>query len=89
MRLLSWTLTIVFALAGLALRADGGWLGLTDPRLVDSLATGCFLFALLTCPFLWARAYGLMPRPLQVPAKERMLMGLALVLAAPLLLPWH
>ena len=89
MRLIMWTLTIVFALAGLALRADQGALFAPYVYLGDYFMKGSFVLAVLCCPFLWARSYGIMPRGLQVPGKERMMMALALILAVPLFLPWH
>ncbi len=89
MRPIMWTLTIIFALAGLALRADDGSWFAPYVYLGDYFAKGCFILAVLCCPFLWARSYGLMPRGLQVPGRERMMLALALVLAVPLILPWH
>ncbi len=84
MRLIMWTLTIIFALAGLALRADqGAWFG-AYAYLGDYFMKGFFILATHCCPFLRARSYGFMPRGLQVPGKERMMLALALILAVPL-----
>lgn len=89
MRLIMWIMTITFSLAGLALRADhGAWLGL-GPQLTELFSRGLLLLAALACPFLWARSYGLVPRSLQIPGKQRLMMGLALLLAVPLILPWN
>lgn len=89
MKLLSWTLTILFALAGLALRDDGGqgFVAMSG-SLSLVLAKGCFLLAFLACPFIWARPDGLAPDALAIPGKNRFMMGLALVIAAPLILRW-
>ena len=88
MRLIMWIVTIAFALAGLALRADhGAWLG-PAAYLGDWISRGFFILAFLACPFLWARSYGFMPRALQIPGKQRLMLGLALVIAAPLILPF-
>lgn len=87
MRMISWTFTVIFALAGLTMWADHGHL--LGPRLGDYATKGLFFLAILTCPFLWARSYGFLPRPLQIPAKQRMMLGLAMILAIPLVLPWY
>ncbi len=89
MRLIMWILTIAFALAGLALRADDGWWFGADAWLGDTVMKDCFVLALLACPFLWARSYGFVPRPLQVPGSQRFMMALAMILAIPLILPWQ
>lgn len=83
MRPLLWSLTIVLALAGLALWASGGFAGARD------VARGLGLLALLACPFLWTRPDGLVPDGLALPGRRRLLLGLALLLAAPLILPWQ
>jgi hypothetical protein len=88
MRLIMWIITIALALTGLALRADhGAWLG-GAAYLGEWLSRGCFILAVLACPFLWTRSYGLVPRPLQVPGRHRMMLALALIVAAPLILPF-
>jgi len=89
MRLIMWILTIAFALAGLALRAEGASWFAPYSYLAVYFFKGCFFIAALACPFLWARSYGLMPRGLQVPGKPRFMMALACILAIPLVLPWH
>jgi hypothetical protein len=89
MRLIMWILTVAFALAGLALRADGAFWFAPYSYLAVYFMKGCFLIALLACPFIWARSYGLAPRGLQVPGKERFMMALAAILAIPLILPWQ
>lgn len=89
MRLIMWIVTIIFALAGLALRADGASLFAPYSYLAVYFFKGCFLIAALACPFLWARSYGLVPRALQMPGKERLMVALAAILAIPLILPWH
>lgn len=82
MRLLMWLTTILFALAGLALRAQPPLPG------AAMLGAGAFLLAGLACPLLWARPSGLVPDALAIPGKRRLLLALALILAAPLILPW-
>jgi hypothetical protein len=89
MRLIMWILTVAFALAGLALRADGASWFAPYAYLNVYFYKGCFFIAAMACPFLWARSYGFMPRGLQVPGKERFMMALAAILAIPLILPWH
>ncbi len=90
MRLIMWILTIVFLLAGLALQADdGSWFGPSLAYLQDDVVKGFFFLAALACPFLWARSYGFVPRPLMIPGTQRFMMGLTLILAIPLVLPWH
>ena len=89
MRMIMWTLTIIFSLAGLTLWQDhGASLGL-GPYVGELVAKSLFFFAVLACPFLWARSYGFVPRMLQVPGKERLFMALALLFAFPLFIPWH
>jgi hypothetical protein len=89
MRMLMWTLTIIFSLAGLTLWVDhGASLGF-GPHLGELFAKGLFFLAFLACPFLWAFSYGFVPHTLQVSGKSRFFMGLAVILAVPLVLPWH
>ena len=83
MRLLMWTLTIAFALTGLSLWADGGFVGAHD------VARGLGLFAVLSCPFFWSRPDGLVPDPIAISGKSRLMLCLALLLATPLMLPWQ
>jgi hypothetical protein len=89
MRLIMWIIAILSALAGLALRADGGF-GVAAPANVYApwIAQGLFIVAILACPFLWAPRYQLVPRALAPTGKQRFLLVLALILATPLLLPW-
>lgn len=82
MRFLMWIFTIAFALAGITVRAAGGFY---PDRPVEK---GLFLLAFLACPFLWARPDGFMPDALAVPGKHRFALALALILSAPLILPW-
>ncbi|HZV18984.1 MAG TPA: hypothetical protein VFF84_09885 [Sphingobium sp.] len=83
MRLLMWSLTITFALAGLALWGDGGFVG------ADVVARMLGLLALLACPFFWTRPDGLVPDEISLPGKQRLMLGLALLVATPLILPWQ
>lgn len=83
MRLTMWILTVMFALAGLAVWGDHSLLG------ADRLAQGLFALALLACPFVWARTCGLLPETLVIPGKTRLMMALTVLVAAPLLLPWQ
>jgi hypothetical protein len=78
-----WLFTIAFALAGLSLWVDGGFAG------ARNVARGLALAAVLACPLLWARPTGLVPGPLMVPGRSRFMLLLAMILAAPLLLPWQ
>jgi len=82
MRALMWLLTIILALAGLALRVQSHVIGAV------ALGTGALVLALLACPLLWARPNGLVPDALAIPGKRRLLLALALILSAPLTLPW-
>ncbi len=82
MRLLMWILTIAFALAGLGLWATGGFAG-------AQITARCLGFmALLSCPFIWAPG-GLVPDAIAMPGKQRLMLGLALLVATPLILPWQ
>jgi hypothetical protein len=83
MRLIMWILTVLFALAGLALRADGGFVG------AARVAQGLLIIAVLACPLLWARPHGLVPDALAFPGKSRLMLALALLLSTPLTLPWQ
>ena len=83
MRLLMWLLTILFALGGVTLRVDGGFIG------AGRVGLGLLLLAFLSCPFLWAPSTGLVPDELALPGKRRLMLALALILASPLLLPWQ
>jgi hypothetical protein len=85
MRLLLWLLTIAFALGGLAVRADHGFAG------AELVGRGCLILALFACPLLWARPGGLladMTGGLIFTGKDRLMLALAMLLAAPLILPW-
>ena len=85
MRLLLWIVTIGFALGGLALCVDHGFAGATQA------GRGCLLIALLSCPLLWARERGVfaaMADGLILTGRDRLMLCVALLLAAPLLLPW-
>ncbi len=85
MRLLLWFLTIMLALAGLALRADHGFAG------ADLVAKGCIIVAVLACPLLWARPGGIVSDALGgmiFTGKDRLMLTLALLLSAPVMLPW-
>lgn len=89
MRIFLWILTIAFALAGLSLRADGSFVsGTAFGYMAPWLMKGCFILAILACPFLWARPDGLVPGPLAIPGKHRFMLALALIIGAPALLPW-
>jgi hypothetical protein len=82
-------LTIACALAGLSLRADGSFVGGTAfGYLAPFLMKGCFILAILACPLLWARPDGLVPGPIAIPGRHRLMLALALIVGAPALLPW-
>ncbi|MBU0557211.1 MAG: hypothetical protein KKD64_10230 [Alphaproteobacteria bacterium] len=83
MRLLMWALTLGFAFGAMGLWLDSPFYG------ARSIALGLASLAFLACPFLWARPDGLVPDELAVPGKARLMLALALVFAAPLLLPWQ
>jgi len=78
-----WLLTIAFALTGLSLWAGGGFVGAHD------VARGFVFLAILACPFIWAQPTGLVPGPIAIPGRNRLMLALALIVAAPLLLPWQ
>ncbi|WP_443969695.1 hypothetical protein [Sphingobium sp. CR28] len=85
MRMLLWILTVGFALGGLALCADQGFAGATRA------GQGCLLIAALSCPLLWAKEGGVlagMTRGLIFTGRDRLLLSTALLLAAPVILPW-
>ncbi len=78
MALLGWILSFICLLAGLALRQDmpiGGSV---------TLSNLCIVFALLSCPMIWRDL------PLGVSRGQRIVTGLALVVALPIILfPAH
>lgn len=85
MRMLLWLLTIAFALAGLALREDHLFAGAV------LVAQGCLLLAALACPLLWSKPDGLLhgvTGGMILTGRDRLMLALALLLSAPLLLPW-
>jgi hypothetical protein len=89
MRLVMWIFTILFALAGLALRDDQGFGVPSDYSFYAPLvAQGLFVLAVLACPFFWAPRYQLVPRALALSGKQRLFLAFALIIATPLLLPW-
>lgn len=79
MRMIAWLLTLVFGLAGLALREQGG------VPFAHPLGTGLLALCALACPLLWRRDGGLLGW-LGATGKDRLMLGLALVLATPLIL---
>ena len=81
MRLIAWLLTIAFGLAGLAFRAQGG-----IPHAFVA-GTALLVLAFLSCPMLWRKDGGLLAG-LGVGVKDRLLLALAMLIAAPLILPW-
>ncbi len=86
MRLIAWFLTLIFGLAGLALREQGG-LPLAFQAFSFPVGTGLMILAALSCPLVWAPDTGLLAS-LSPTRKIRILSGLALILSAPLVLPW-
>jgi len=80
MRMIAWLLTIVSGLAGLALRVQGGM------PFAFEIGTGLLMLGGLACPFFWAKDSGLLAW-LGATPRERLMLGLALILAAPLILP--
>jgi len=83
MRLLMWGFTIILAFAGLGLWMEGGFIG------AGVVALALCVLALLACPFLWSRPGGLVPDELAMRGRTRLMLALALIFAAPLLLPWR
>ncbi|MCE7795772.1 hypothetical protein LWE61_04275 [Sphingobium sufflavum] len=81
MRLIAWLLTLIFGLAGLALREQGGI------PFAFQIGTGALMLAALSCPLVWAPDTGLLAG-LWPTRKFRVMSGLALILATPLILPW-
>jgi hypothetical protein len=79
MRLIAWLLTIALALAGLALRVQGG-IPFATP-----LGATLLLLAGLACPLLWNKSTGILVS-LGVSGKDRLMLSLALVVAMPLIL---
>lgn len=81
MRMIAWLLTIACGLAGLALRVQGGI------PFAFQIGTGLWILCGLACPFFWAKDSGLLEW-LGATPRERLMLGLALILATPILLPW-
>jgi hypothetical protein len=81
MRLIAWLLTLLMGLAGIALREQGG-----IPH-AFSIGSGLLILAALSCPLLWAGDTGLLAC-MGPTRKMRVMGGLALILATPLMLPW-
>jgi hypothetical protein len=81
MRMIAWLFTIMSGLGGLALREQGG-IPFAFP-----VGAGLLALAALACPLLWARDGGLMCWT-GVRGKDRLMLGLALVIGAPLILGW-
>lgn len=81
MRLIAWLLTLAFGLSGIALYAQG------EMAFAVQAGVGLLLLAILTCPLVWAPDTGLLSF-LFPTRKFRTMSGIALVLSAPLLLPW-
>lgn len=80
MRMIAWLLTIALGLTGLAFREQGGI------PFAFQIGTGFLILAGLACPFFWAKESGLFAWT-GTTARERLMLGLALILATPLLLP--
>lgn len=81
MRLIAWLLTLAFGLAGIAFRAQGGI------PYAFAVGTGMLILAALACPLIWAKDTGVLA-PLGPTRKVRIMSALALILSAPLILPW-
>lgn len=81
MRLIAWLLTVAFGLAGIAFREQGG-----IPHAFQ-IGNGLLMLAGLSCPLMWAPDTGLLAA-LSPTRKFRVMSGLALILAVPLILPW-
>lgn len=81
MRLIAWLFTLGFGLAGIAFREQGGI------AFAFEVGTGLLILAFLACPVLWRRDGGLLSW-LGATRKDRIMLALALLLAAPLMLPW-
>lgn len=78
MAMIGWTLSFLCMLGGLALRQDVPFGGST------SISNILIIFALLCCPAVWRDL------PLGVSRKQRIVAGLALVFALPIILfPTH
>jgi len=81
MRLIAWLLTLAFGLAGIALREQGGI------PYAFAIGKGMLILAALSCPLIWAKDSGLLAI-LSPTRKIRIMTALALILSAPLILPW-
>jgi hypothetical protein len=81
MRMIAWLMTIGLGFAGIALREQGGF------AVAQSIGTGLLILAGLACPLFWAKDVGIFDR-LGATRRDRMMFGLALMLATPLILPW-
>jgi hypothetical protein len=81
MRLIAWLLTLTFGLAGVAFREQGGI------PCAFMIGTGLLILAALACPLIWAKDMGALAI-LSPTRKIRVMAGLALILSAPLILPW-
>lgn len=79
MRIIAWLLTIVFGLAGLALRVQGG---IGHAQLVGTLL---IMLGGLACPVFWMRDCGLLAW-VGATRRDRLMFGIAFVLAMPLIL---
>ncbi len=81
MRLIAWLLTLAFGLSGVAFYEQGGI------PFARQIGMGLMMLAGLSCPLLWAPDTGLLAC-LSPSRKVRLMSGLALIISAPLILPW-
>lgn len=81
MRLIAWLLTLAFGLSGVAYYEQGGI------PFAAQVGMGLLILAALCCPLVWAPDTGLLSF-LSPTRKYRIMSGLALILSAPLILPW-
>lgn len=81
MRLIAWLLTIGLGLAGLALREQGGFAA------AHAIGTSLLILGGLACPLFWAKESGVLDW-VGATRRDRLMFGVAFVLATPLILPW-
>ncbi|HTH28661.1 MAG TPA: hypothetical protein VL918_09355 [Sphingobium sp.] len=79
MRFIAWFLTIVFGLAGLALRVQGGF------AQAQMIGTIVIMLGGLVCPAFWMKDSGLLAW-VGATRRDRLMFGFAFVLAMPLIL---
>lgn len=83
MRFVLWTVTLLAALAGLGVLADGGYPHWPHP--LAAMGWGLMTLGFLACPVMWS-GEGAIAGSLALSGKTRLMLVLAMLLAAPLVL---